>query len=325
MGSSLRVLFCVTLLAMAGGCATTSTPRDDELAPGREQLVQAFDAAWVRVVASGEYYRILDRFPKENPGAARSYFVEMADCLPQPENVPFPEAPVGLLRKVLDSGEIRRGNQLNPLSPGDTAAYFSPVSDALLEAMLAELGKHYGVTLAVTDVTLKPPSSATTSLLVNGQADFIDQLNATGGDTQGLRRRTSRRFTCTLSAVAQYIHVPEASPLAARLATWEDVRRDTGIRICTGPLATQTMRAFLPGHAVSTKYMGDIANCVKEVEAGRADVIANPLPDLGIAGVRGYRAVPTMIVAGTPLWVAMEGITCPADDDPKSDDRCFAQ
>jgi hypothetical protein len=317
----------VALVAMAGsGCtggeAAREAAQQAELAAGREQLVQAFDAAWVRVVASGEYYRILDQFPKNRPGAARSYIVEMADCLPQPDNVPFPDQPVGLLRQILDSGEIRRGNQFNPLGPGDTAAYFSPISDALLDAMFAEINRHYGVTLKVVDVTLKPPSNATTSLLVDGAADFIDQLNATGGDTQGMRRRASRRFTCSISAVTQFIHVPQASPLAARLNGWEDVRRDPSIRICTGPLSTQTMRAFLPGHKVTTKYIGDISGCVKEIEAGKADVIANPLPDLGIAGVGGFKAIHSLIVTGTPLWVAKEGIVCPSDGDPTTEDRC---
>jgi hypothetical protein len=309
------------------GCASdrVAVREQADLAAGREQLVQAFDAAWVRVVASGEYYRILDRFPENQPGAARSYIVEMADCLPQPANVTFPEKPVGLLRQILERGEIRRGNQFNPLGPGDTAAYFSPISDALLDAMFVEIEKHYGVKLKITDVTLKPPSNETTSLVVDGRADFIDQLNATGGDTQGMRRRASRRFTCSISAVTQFIHVPEAAPLARQLNSWADVRKDPGIRICTGPLSTQTMRSFLPNHKVTTKYIGDISGCVKEIEAGKADVIANPLPDLGIAGVKGFKAIHTLIVTGTPLWVAKEGIVCPSDGDPKTEDKCFAQ
>ena len=324
MRARFAVLVAVVSFLPLAALAAAKAP-DPDLAAGREQLVQAFDAAWVRVVASGEYYRVLDRFPKENPGGARSYIVELADCLPQPENVPFPEKPVGLLKQILDRGEIRRGNQFNPLTAGDTASYFNPVSGALLDAMFAEIEKHYGVKLKITDVTLKPPSNATTSLLVDNEADFIDQLNATGGDTQGMRRRASRRFTCSISAVTQFVHVPEASPLAAKLKSWEDVRKDSSIRICTGPLSTQTMRAFLPNHKVTTKYVGDISGCVKEIETGKADVIANPLPDLAIAGVKGYRSVPTLIVTGTPLWVAKEGIVCPSDGDPKTEDACRAE
>jgi hypothetical protein len=324
MRTRLAALSLVLSSVITGGCASQpTTARDPELAQGREQLVEAIDAAWVRVVASGEYYRILDRFPKERPGAARSYMVMLADCLPNPELVKFPEQPVGLLKKILDRGEIRAGTQMNPLSPGDTAAYFSPISDAMLAAVLAEIGRHYGRDLKVTNVQLRPGDQATTSLLLDDRADFIDQLNATGGDTQGMRRRTSRRFSCTLSAVTQFVHVPESSPLAAKLDRWEDVRRDTSLRICTGPLATQTTRAFLPQHKVTTKYLGDIANCVREIEAGKADVFVAPLHDLSIAGVNGYKAIHTLIVAGTPLWVAKEGIVCPPDGDPKTEDQCY--
>jgi hypothetical protein len=159
--------------------------------------------------------------------------------------------------------------------------------------------------------------------VLDGRADFIDQLNATGGDTQGLRRRVSRRFTCTISATSQFIHVPRNSPLAGSLNNSYDLFANRTMRICSGPLSTQTMRAFFPGNKVTTKYVQDITNCVKEVEAGRSDVIANPLPDLGIAGVSGYKAVHTLLVTGTPLWVAKEGIECPSDGDPKTEDKCF--
>ena len=29
------------------------------------------------------------------------------------------------------------------------------------------------------------------------------------------------------------------------------------------------------------------------------------------------------LVAGTPLWVATEGIKCPSDGNPKTEDECF--
>ncbi|MBM4196566.1 MAG: amino acid ABC transporter substrate-binding protein [Gammaproteobacteria bacterium] len=321
-----RLLLAAAAVSLVTGCATAGAPAvDPDVARGREQLVQAFDAAWVRVVASGEYYRILDRFPKERPGAARSYMVELADCLPHPDLVTFPEKPVGMFKRIIDTGEIRRGTQFNPLGKGDTAAYFSPISDALLDAMFVEIEKHYGVKLKVSEATLQLPSNETTSLVVDGRADFIDQLNATGGDTQGMRRRASRRFTCSISAVTQFIHVPEKSPLAAKLNSWEDVRANKDVRICTGPLSTQTMKSFLGDSRVQTKYIGDISNCVRAIEEGKADVIANPLNDLSIAGVPGYKRIHTLIVTGTPLWVAKEGIVCPSDGNPKTEDQCRAE
>jgi len=41
--------------------------------------------------------------------------------------------------------------------------------------------------------------------------------------------------------------------------------------------------------------------------------------------VKGYKSIPTLIVTGTPLWVAKEGIVCPSDGDPKTEDKCLVQ
>ena len=81
----------------------------------------------------------------------------------------------------------------------------------------------------------------------------------------------------------------------------------------------------MPEHTVKTKYVNDLTGCDKDVKAGKLDVIINPLDDLGIAGIDGYRSVHTLIVAGTPLWVAAEGIACPSDGDPKTEDECHEQ
>ena len=36
----------------------------------------------------------------------------------------------------------------------------------------------------------------------------------------------------------------------------------------------------------------------------------NPIPWLTMADIEGYKSVHTLIVAGTPLWVAKEGVVC---------------
>jgi hypothetical protein len=66
----------------------------------------------------------------------------------------------------------------------------------------------------------------------------------------------------------------------------------------------------MPKHTVTTKYINDLSGCVSDIKAGKADVIMNPLPSLSIADIPGYKSVHTLIVAGTPLWVAKEGIAC---------------
>lgn len=316
----LATAMTATLLA---GCATQpAAPTRSEEAQGREQLVRALDAAWIRVIASRKDREILKTMPPSQPGAAEYYMVSLVDCLPSPDLAPFPEKPVGLFKEILARGVIRRGTQAVPNTPSDTSYYFSPISDAYLAAMIDEINQHYGVKLKLEDVALPPGPAPTTSLLVDGKADFIDQLNATGGETQGMRRRISRRFTCTISASSQYIHIPVSSPLAAQINTFDDLLARPDVRICAGPLTTQTARAFLPKNKVSTKYVNDLPGCTKDIEAGKSDVILNPLPSLQVAGITGYKSVHTLLVAGTPLWVALEGIECPSDGDPKTEDKC---
>ena len=315
------------------GCATTPRAEpavakaakvDPDVAKGRQQLVLAMDAAWIRVVASGRDREILAQQPPAKPGAALSYMVTLADCLPQPGLAPFPEKPVGLFKEILDRGTIRQVVQVTTSSPNDTSFFFGSISEAFFQAMLDEINKHYNVNLKIENVTIPAGPAWTTSLVLDGTADIISQLNATGGDTQGMRRRLSRRFTCTISAISQYIHIPVTSALAKQINTVDDLSKMKDLRICTGPLATQTTKAFWPQHKVSTKFLNDLTGCDKDTREGKFDLIVNPLPSLQIADIKGYKSVHTLIVAGTPLWVARDDIECPSDGNPRTEDKCFA-
>lgn len=295
----------------------------EEIAQGREQLIRAFDAGWIRVIASGKDQEILDTQPANQPGASHSYIVRLADCLPQPEIAHWPEKPVGMFKDILETGVIRQLVQGVPETPANTSWYFSSISQAYQAAVLAEIEKQYDVKLTVESVVVRPGRLPITSILNSGKIDFVTQLNATGGNSQGMRRRISRRFGCTMSASSQFIHIPEDSKLVDEIGSLNDLIARPEVKICAGPLSTQTMRAFMPEHTVKTKFINDLAGCDEAVKKGELDVIANPLNDLGIAGIEGYTAVPTLLVAGTPLWVALEGIQCPDDGDPKTEDECF--
>lgn len=295
----------------------------EEVALGREQLIRAFDAGWIRVISSGIDQQILATEPLSQPGAAKQYMVRMADCLPQPEIAQWPEKPVGMFKDILETGVIRQLVQGVPETAQNTSWYFSGVSKKYQDAVFAEIEKHYGVTLKLENVVLPPGRLPATSLLVANKIDFITQMNATGGNTQGMRRRISRRFGCTMSASSQYIHIPEKSALTAEIHSLNDLIAMPGVSICAGPLTTQTARAYMPKHKVKTKYINDLVACDKDVKNGKLDVIINPLHDLKVAGINGYKAVPTRLVAGTPLWVAAEGIECPSDGNPKTRDKCF--
>jgi hypothetical protein len=314
--------FLIVLMAagttLLGGCATSTpaTSDSDDVAKGREQMIRAIDAAWVRVIASGKDREILNSEPAADPGAANGYVVRLADCLPLPDLTPYPENPVGLLKKVLDSGQIRRLVQDVPDTPGSTTQYFTGITDRYFEAVVEELGNHYGVDIEYTNVGYPPGRLASTSALINDEVDILSQLNATGGRTQNLRRRISRRFSCTMIASTQFIQIPQNSSLASEIKSWNDLADRPDVRICAGPLTTQTIKSFLPEHKVMTRYINDIADCDDRIRRGKADIMVNPLPDLGIAGFDNYTSVHTLIVAGTPLWVAQEGIAC--DVEPAS-------
>jgi hypothetical protein len=335
--NKLAVLILATTAAVVSGCEQPGSAVDanqaaqapvnkvtetDDLSRGREQLIRAFDAAWIRFVAAGKVDEVLATEPPNQPGLSATYIVKLADCLPSPELATFPEKPVGMFKRILDSGRIRQIGQDVPNTPGDTSYYFSGISDKYLDGILAEIGAHYGVEITVENVLFPPGTLPATSALLNDQADYIGQLNATGGVSEGMRRRISRRFTCTMSASSQFIHIPQASELAAEINSWSDLVARPEVGICAGPLTTQTARAFLPKHKVKTVYINDLPICVDRIEAGKSDVMINPLPSLTIAGIDGYKSVHTNIVAGTPLWVALEGIECPSDDDQKTRDNC---
>jgi len=296
---------------------------EEETAKGQKQLVAAFDAAWIRIIASGRDQEVLKKYPENMPGAANQYIVRLADCLPQPEIAPWPEEPVGMFKDILETGVIRQLVQGVPETPQNTSWYFSGVSQEYQNMVIEDIGNHYGVDLKVESVVLPPGRLPATSILTAGKIDFISQLNALGGNTQGMRRRESRRFSCTMSASSQFIHIPEGNKeLVAEIKSLNDLIARPDVRICAGPLTTQTAQAFMPEHTVKTKYVNDLTVCDKAVKDGKLDVIINPLHDLEIGGIKGYKSVHTLIVAGTPLWVAAEGISCEDDGDPKTEDEC---
>ncbi|MEE4186121.1 MAG: hypothetical protein V2J12_10165, partial [Gammaproteobacteria bacterium] len=291
-------------------------------ARGREQLVAAIDAAWIRIIADGRDQEVLKTEPANMPGAAQSYIIRLVDCLPQPENAPWPKEPVGMFKDILETGVIRQLVQGVPETPENTSWYFSGTSEKYQNMILEDIGKHYGVKLKVESVVLPPGRLPATSVLTDNKVDIISQLNAVGGDTQGMRRRTSRRFSCTLSASSQFIHIPEKSPLIGQINSLNDLIARPDVKICAGPLTTQTARAYMPKHTIKTQYVNDLTACDKGVKAGKYDVIMNPLTDLAIGGIEGYKGVHTLIVAGTPLWVAADNIVCEDDGNPRTEDEC---
>jgi hypothetical protein len=100
----------------------------EETARGREQLIRALDAGWIRYIAARKDLEALASEPQSQPGAAAGYMVRLADCLPQPEIALWPEEPVGMFMDILETGVIRQLVQGVPETPANTSWYFSGVS-----------------------------------------------------------------------------------------------------------------------------------------------------------------------------------------------------
>jgi hypothetical protein len=319
--------FCLALSVPLLTAGPAMAKPNDESA-GREQLVDAFDAAWTRVVRSGEYRNIINNFQEPIPGVidAADYIVNQSDCLPNPEVTPFPVNPKGRFAEILDNAEIRQGSVLGApwyISGGrNTSDWFSgglggsDVLADLLDAILAEIANHYGTgPISITQVEIPFPFNTTSALqdgifglnvnvfssqyapfspvnLPGVTVDFLDQFNAKGGESEELRRLKGRRATCTLSSSGQFIHVPVGSPYT--INSIDDVRADPSIRICTGNLATQTSNQYFPDNTVITKRSYDIAECYEDMRDGLSDVFINSLPVIPTAAQVGVVGGPAM-------------------------------
>ncbi len=263
-------------LTLLGTAACTGDVAGPDLKPnadeGQAQFISAIDAAWVRVLASGQYRDILN--DPANASVPQGVLpvdrvVNISDCLPNPELTLYPENPTGLLKRMLETGEVKRCVIQGAPVASDTTNFVRH-SENLEEAIFAEIEKHYGVKINRIDVVSPPPIANTTDLN-NGSCDYINQVNALGGRTEGLRRRDTRLFSCTLSASSQYLHVPTINrggglPDTDHINSLDDLLADPSLRICSGGLSTQLANNYFANHQIDSVFMpGDISECAERV------------------------------------------------------------
>ena len=148
-------VFIITLIFSCLFISSQSLAGSSNPAKGQKQLVTALDAAWVRIVDSGKYRQIL------NANNAAEVMINIVDCLPSPEMIPFPKKPEGLLKQILDTKKIKLGTMIDsPPGPETTANFFAPISADILKVVLNEISKNYGIgPIAVTRVIILPPFS----------------------------------------------------------------------------------------------------------------------------------------------------------------------
>lgn len=283
---------------------------------GRQQLVDALDAAWVRILDDGVFREIVSAHDADD------LIINISDCLPRPEVTPFPAKPAGTLKKILDQRLIKVGVSTGgTLDAGTTATRFTGMSRDVLVAILAEMAAHYGTgAISAEYVSIQPPFP-NTSVLNSGDVDIIGMVNALGGETEDLRRRVSRRFTCTITATRQILWLKkDGGPSWTNV---NDAMNDADAKFCAGPLSNQLTHAYfdLPGQKVGTEFFSDLDRCLRKLFNGEVDAMMSPFPherffpaaidtdgdgetDTPTAGL--FRPIDTNIVAGTPLWVALD-------------------
>lgn len=284
---------------------------------GRQQLVDALDAAWVRALDEGQVREIINRHD------ASDLVINIADCLPDPEVTRFPENPVGTLKRILDEQRIKVGHtNTGRLDEGSTAIHFTEISNDLINALLARIAEHYGSGPIEVVMVSIPPPFLNTSYIDSGKADMLGLVNALGGSTKDdKRRRKARRYTCTMTATPQFVWMlKDGGPDWKNI---DDALNARDVHFCAGPLSNELTKTFFdqPGQSTKTEFVADLATCLPKLVKGEADAMISPLPheryfpkyidtdgdgkaETATAGL--FRSFNTMIVAGTPLWVAVD-------------------
>ncbi len=308
------LLSIVAALVICCGAAVTPTASlaAEEAYPGqgKDQLVDALDAAIARVIDSGRWREIINSDPVAGP-----LIVNIADCYPRiqddgDEIYPFPQNPTGLLADILSKKEIRMGTFNVVTTPG-TFHVFDKVNADLMRAIIDELGKGYGIpshpdpgAIQIVPVYIAVPSSSLVFTgLNNGDFDITDFLGALGAtasvDGVEQRRRKLARFTCTAFGTPWYIHVKNTAPYQ----TFEDVLADTGADFCVGQLSSRLSEDYFKNaRSITQKFTtDDLTECSQGVLDGTYDAYLHfdpvPLfPDL--------RVIDMQIVSGIPIWVA---------------------
>ncbi|MFQ5634582.1 MAG: hypothetical protein ACE5G3_04530 [Gammaproteobacteria bacterium] len=298
---ALLTILSTALLAIASGSALAAKDPDQKrkASRGQAQFISAIDAAWVRVLRSGTYRAILNdpayaAVPQGTLAAESA--VNQSDCLPNPDVTPFPDPAKakGLFRRMLNGATLKRCEVSGVTIPTDTTNFFR-AGDALEDAIFAEIAAHYGIAITRVGVPIPPPFNLTAALN-DGTCDYVEQVNALGGETEDLRRRDTRLFSCVISSSSQFLYVPnDASDRACvadglcasagqlnSIASIDDLQNpaNANVRICTGNLSTQMSNQYFPNNTVSTvRFPGDMGECAERVLGGGACACPPPFID----------------------------------------------
>jgi len=262
---------------------------------GKEQLVRALNAAFVRVMASGKWLEIYE------PEFAHG-FVNISDCYPDVANTPFPANPTGLLLQVINTRQLKIGS--HPPSPDS-----STTSPLIIQAMLDEINTAYNLSPPIQRVDVYLAYQSSTLLFQNlnaGLFDVTDIVAATGGIVAGWPgtpkqpRRYVARPTCTVSGVEQFLYVKPDSPYQ----TMTDVLKIPNAKMCWSPTSNQIGTAYFSNATGTLTTMVDAPTvCGGGVMDGTYDAWLDTNPD---DAQYGPRLIETHLYTGVPMWVAAD-------------------
>ena len=305
---TITIIFLLTILLSGSGTAAPPTS-------GQDQLVDALDAAIVRIIDSGELREIMK--PVE------SYAVYISDCYPSLEETAYPGNPVGILAEILKNREIKVGTFI---TEGASGSYdiFLPINDAILEAVIAELSKGYNLDppIEIKRVWMWPPSSNLMFANLNrGDFHISDLSGAIGGTAtvseESQRRRKISRFTCTIESSGWYLQVKEDSAYE----TFQDMVDDGTATVCCGMMSQRLAQAYFKDQTIKRITIDDLDLCSDGVLAGTyaAYLHFDPAPVK-----TGLRSINTGLVSGVPIWVAggSDNATNPGSVGPRQIDKC---
>lgn len=165
-----------------------------------DSWTQAYNAAWVRVKASGVFDQTINTVAPSLLGSLRT----LGDCPAVPESYPFPPVVDGsLLDQILASGKVRLAFQFNStdaeqretLTPGD----FGKAFVELAKGIVSHVSLAYNVDLAL-EINDYESSSLSVDAVVAGDADMTDMFlrQWTLIPSSNQQRRTLTTPSCSL-------------------------------------------------------------------------------------------------------------------------------
>lgn len=255
-------LLCLTIYCVVTTQAQGGNPK------GYDQLIDAIDAAYVRVIESNEYFDFVETAGLTNLNllVTDCYWGEGGDDIDV--LFPYPDKPKGILRDIIQNGEIKYGNIATPF-PGPYGIFL----DLLFGAIVDRLEVEYGVTIVRTEVN---PNSFSNNEnfanLLSGDIDVLYPIASLGGvfenpATPGTMVRRTKEFlhSCSVAANDFSIWTNAAQPFLSL----QDARSvSTSLTVCYNINNGGITRSNFPEAAILEPQFANVANaCAALVSA----------------------------------------------------------